>query len=140
MTGSQKVLKVFSIIAIMLAVLGFVSSALLIAGSGLAEVQSLSVEIEGVVVDGGTAFIIAVIPGIVSGICNLIVGIAGLRGANHPEKIGFFWGLCILGIVANVAMAIFMLAGGTFDYAVFVNLAIVIICFILANNVKKLAR
>lgn len=146
MTGSQKALKVISIIVIILAVLCVLAGAALLIPN-LAYVSADFPNVEGAdraTVAAGAALML-VISGvlIVSGVIDLIVGILGLRGAKDPKKIGGFFAIAVIGlIIATINLAITLFSGQQLDFstlsAPIAQLVVMLICVILANNVRNL--
>ncbi len=100
MTGSQKGLKVMSIIFIVLAIAGIIISICSLASGGLANFMSNSPDLSGITTDAGDpitpqdaqtlgkVFIIDGIFGLISSIIMLITGIFGLKASKDTSKIG----------------------------------------------------
>lgn len=146
MTGSQKALKVISIIVIILAVLCIIAGALLLIPN-LAYVEAGFPNVEGtdqLTVAAGTAFVLLIGAFIlVSGVIDLIVGILGLRGAKDPKKIGGFFAIAVIGLIlAAINLAITLFSGQQLDFAALsapiAQIVVMLICVILANNVRNL--
>ncbi len=146
MTGSQKALKVISIIVIILAVLCIIAGALLLIPN-LAYVEAGFPNVEGadqLTVAAGTAFVLLIGTFIlVSGVIDLIVGILGLRGAKDPKKIGGFFAIAVIGLIlAAINLAITLFSGQQLDFAALsasiAQIVVMLICVILANNVRNL--
>lgn len=146
MTGSQKALKVISIIVIILAVLCIIAGALLLIPN-LAYVQAGFPNVEGAdqaTVAAGAAIVLLIAAFIlVSGIIDLIVGILGLRGAKDPKKIGGFFAIAVIGLIlAAINLAITLFSGQQLDFATLsapiAQLVVMLVCMILANNIRNL--
>lgn len=146
MTGAQKALKVISIIVIILAVLCIIAGALLLIPN-LAYVEAGFPNVEGadqVTVAAGAAIVLLIAAFIlVSGVIDLIVGILGLRGAKDPKKIGGFFAIAVIGLIlAAINLAITLFSGQQLDFATLsapiAQLVVMLICVILANNVRNL--
>lgn len=145
MSGSQKALKVISILVIILAVISIIFGLVFVAyvASGDSTV-SQSMGVQGVdMTNGQGAALLAGIT-IVSGFIDLIVGIFGVRGANNPQKIGAFWVIALIGVIFEVVelvLTIVSMVQGTADWSMLsssaLSLAIVGVAFWLANNIKK---
>lgn len=137
MSGSQKALKVISIIMIVMAVIGVGFGALMMGGSqadsltGSFEVNGSAIDLRSGVLAVG--FVIAI-----SAVVNLIIGICGLIGASNPQKIGPFLVLSIVGVVwygFNFISGLVLGSGGS-GYVL--NLILVVVCLVLALNIRKL--
>lgn len=147
-SGSQKALKVLSIILIVFAIISLVATLLVLAGGGLifaaiSDGAATDVSVSGletVTVATGLLMLLGIVS-LLSAIFELIVGIFGVRGANNPQKIRPFVVLCIICLVLEViGFGGSLLAGATdFDTITggIIGLAIPIICLVLANNIKK---
>ncbi len=142
MSGSQKAIKVFSIIAIIGGVLAALLAVLMFVGMGV--VAGETVNFDGTQVDES---FIAAVAGFMFLICAveyLVAGIFGVRGANNPQKIGPFYVICWIIVVLQVlALVVDVVSGGN-DMAVtvvehIVELIIPVILLVLANKVKKQA-
>lgn len=146
-SGSQKALKVLSIILIVLAAIGIAGMLLMLAGGGLlfaafsdnaADVSASDMS----TLATATGFLMALsVLALVSAVFELLVGVFGVRGANNPQKIGPFIVLCIICIIIDVASFAFSFAMEPMDSSAIaggiLGLAIPIICLVLANNIKK---
>ena len=143
-SGSQKALKVLSIIMIVLSILGVLMSLGVIAGGALfgaaSTMSDATADESAMMVTGGLLLGGAGIVLLVSYVIDLIIGILGLRGANNPAKIGAFYVLTIIGIVVNAIICVLAIAGGTDASSILgniVSLVIVIVLFVLARNIKN---
>lgn len=150
MSGSQKAIKVISIIAIIIAIITIVISAPTFGityafvndPSGLSSLNGFDEAYASM----GAALVLAVAAlAVVSGILSLLVGIFGLRGANDPMKILPFFAFAIIGFVCSIIGLIVTLvvaaASGTFDMqsiiSSVVQVVVMLVCVMLANNVRK---
>ena len=147
-SGSQKFLKVISIIDIVLGILALIAGIMtaLLGGAAAAGVVSsgadalatseFTAEEVGV---GIAAFSIIGVFTIVAGIITLLEGILGLRAANDPQKIMPVWVLAIIGLVCSVVSLImtFVNQGGSSDIiSGIANVAGSCLMFWVANNIK----
>lgn len=92
MTGSQKVIKVVSILVIIVAILSILLGLASCVGgfAGVAASSGVSEsEQETLALGAGVLFFLGG-GAIISGVIDLIVGILGLRGAKDPKRIGGF--------------------------------------------------
>ena len=137
MSGSQKALKVISIITIVYAVVLLVLGIFMAAGGSLLSGETIDV-------DGtaASASIVAAVLGVtlvIGGVVDLVIGLLGLRGAKNPRKVGPFFVLCISGLVLGLVGLGMSLAQGTFDLWSLVSVVIVAVCLYLSAQVKKQA-
>ncbi|WP_080798462.1 hypothetical protein [Arabiibacter massiliensis] len=139
MSGSQKTLKIISIILIAWAILVILMGAFVAAGSAVPGMSSESIDVGGTVIDMATAAMALGIGTVVGGVINLIIGLLGLRGAKNPRKIGLFFVLCIIGLVLGVVGLVMGVMQGTFQWQSLVSLVIVAVCTYLAAEIKKQA-
>ena len=130
MSGSQKALKVVSVLLIIYAVVMTAFGIFLVAGGSFLAGETIDVNgtaeaanVMAAALGGGT---------IVGGIVDLVIGLLGLRGAKNPRKVGPFFVLCIIGLVLGLAQ-------GTFDRWSLVSVVIVAVCRYLSAQVKKQA-
>ena len=100
MSGSQKALKVVSILLIIYAVVMTAFGIFLVAGGSFLAGETIDVNgtaeaanVMAAALGGGT---------IVGGIVDLVIGLLGLRGAKNPRKVGPFFVLCIIGLVLGL--------------------------------------
>ncbi len=111
-----------------------------IAGAGYA---GAAADQETYALGAGLMFVLAVIS-IISGVVDLIIGILGVRGANNPDKIGPFFVIAIIGLVLAAIGVVFPLLTGSADFSsmpsTLVQLVILIVCVVLANNIRKLRQ
>lgn len=137
MSGSQRVLKIISILLIVWAVILIAFGAFLTFGSGFA--TGYVVDSQGASVDAATMSIALGVGTIIGGVVNLIIALLGLRGAKNPRKIGAFFVLCIIGVVLGLIGLGMGIAQGTFQWSSLISLALVIVCTVLAYSIKKQA-
>lgn len=139
MSGSQKALKIISIILIVWAIILLVFGALLTGGSQLPGMSAETIDVQGTAIDMSSMSLIMGIGMIVSGVMYLIISLLGLRGAKNPAKIGAFFVLCIIGLVLNVLSLISLIAQGQFNWTYLVSVALIVVCTYLAFQIKKQA-
>lgn len=145
MSGSQKALKVISIIVIVLAIICIVGGVLLLLPN-LAYVDADFPNVEGsdrALVAAGAAMMIALtVILILSGVIDLIVGILGLRGAKDPKRIGAFFVIAVIGLILAVVNLAITVATGQTDpgslSAPIAQMVVMLVCVILANNIRNL--
>lgn len=146
MTGSQKALKVISIIVIVLAVLCILAGAALLIPN-IAYVNADFPNVEGAdratVAVGAAIMLVISAALVVSGVIDLIVGILGLCGAKDPKRIGGFFAIAVIGLViAAINLAITLFSGQQLDFstlsAPIAQLVVMLVCVILANNIRHL--
>ena len=137
MSGSQKALKVVSVLLIIYAVVMTAFGSFLVAGGSFLAGETIDVNgtaeaanVMAAALGGGT---------IVGGIVDLVIGLLGLRGAKNPRKVGPFFVLCIIGLVLGLVGLGMSLAQGTFDLWSLVSVVIVAVCLYLSAQVKKQA-
>ncbi|MDO4182355.1 MAG: hypothetical protein Q4E12_01945 [Coriobacteriia bacterium] len=142
-SGSQKALKVISIILIVIAVLGIVLTAAIFAAANMPEVkEQLNAQMMSYGYDAsqvGMAITVIAVIMLVSSLIDLLIGIFGLRGANDPSKIGVFWVLCIIGIIVSALAICSNLAQGQTSNmpSNLISLIVDAILLLLANNIKS---
>lgn len=145
MTGSQKVIKVVSILVIIVAILSILLGLASCVGgfAGVAASSGVSEsEQETLALGAGLLFFLGG-GAIISGVIDLIVGILGLRGAKDPKRIGGFFAIAVIGlIIAAINLAITLFSAQQLDFATLsapiAQLVVMLICVILANNVRNL--
>lgn len=147
MSGSQKALKVISIIIIVLAIVSIVF------GIGYAalvfnepQLLNSSIEVQGESYGMATTAVIVAGFSIVSGVFDLIIGCLGLRGAKSPAKIGAFYVLAWIGLILEgieLILSLVSFSSGTADLSTVtssvISVAIVAVCVYLAHDIKKQA-
>lgn len=144
MTGSQKVIKVVSILVIIVAILSILLGLASCVGgfAGVAASGGVSEsEQETLALGAGVLFFLGG-GAIISGVIDLIVGMLGVRGANNPEKIMPFFVISIIAVVFAVFNLIGCFTTGQMDATTIasavVQLVLMVVCVVLANNVRKL--
>ena len=142
-SGSQKALKVISIIGIIGGVLTLLSAGIMLFGGSLLAGVTDEVIVDGMTnaeVGGMVSF--AGVVSLIGGIVYLIQGILGVRASNDATKINPVWILAIIGIVFAVLSFISLftsgepvemsnIAGGV------ASIAFAGLYFWIANNIKK---
>lgn len=144
-SGSQKFLKVVSIIDIIVGILLLILGVMIIvSGTNPNQAELASLEASGVTSDEVAAYLqiarLAMVVSIVSGLINLIEGILGVRAANDPSKIMPVWILSLLGLIASAVTIIAGIAhinGLNFEPSQILSLALSILMFWVANNIKN---
>ena len=121
------------------AVLVIVMGAFLAAGSQVPGVSGESIDFEGTSMDMSAAAIGLGVGFVIAGVIDLVIALLGLRGAKNPKKIGAFFVLCVIGLVLGVVGAAMQIMQGTFQWSSLVSVALVLVCTVLANNIKKQA-
>lgn len=137
MSGSRTVLKIITAILIIIAVLEIALGILLIVGSSLPELASQFVNIGNQVYSTSEGALASGIIVIISGVFYLIIGSLGWRGASRPSKIGPFFWLAVIGSVLSVVNLIAEIVGGTIAPNSIISTIIVVLCAILANNIRN---
>ena len=138
MTGSQKALCVFAWITIAYGIIDIlIGAAVIVSGAMIG--SDMTFQGDGVSLDGTSAGMIVGMGAIVPGVVMVIVGVLGLRGAKSPSKIGPFWTLALIGVILNALELVSQLFGGDLTSVIgaIFGFALVLACFILANNIKK---
>lgn len=138
-SGSQKVLKVISVIGIILGIISLIMALLLIVGGGL--YAGSGEVVEGMTAaEAGSASIFGGLLMLLDGAVYLVEGILGLRAAKDNQKIMPVWYLATLGL----ALAVFSLVMGFFNgmdsSQVASNIGSLVgsgLMFWIANNVKR---
>lgn len=139
MSGSQKTLKIISIVLVVWAILVILLGAFLAAGSAVPGMSAESIDMGGSTTDMATAALGFGIGIAVGGVVNLVIGLLGLRGAKNPHKIGLFFALCIVGLVLGVVGIVMSVMQGAFQWTSLVSLVIVAACTYLAAKIRKQA-
>ncbi len=144
MTGSQKAIKVISIIVIVVAVLSIVAGLVTCAGGAagvMAGADAPADEQEQLALGAGLLFVLAG-GALIGGVIDLVVGLLGLRGAKDPGKIMPFFVIAVIGAVFAVLNLAGCFTSGQIDGASIasaaVQLVLMVVCVVLANNVRKL--
>lgn len=136
MSGSQKVLKVISIILIVLAAIALALGVFMVSGSLLPDLSG-SLNVNGDVSEIADVMLVLGVATVFSAVVNIVIAVLGLRGAKNPSKIGPFFVLSIIGTVWYAIGMIGSLARGMIDINTAVNLVVVVVCLVLALNIKK---
>lgn len=139
MSGSQKTLKIISIILIVWAVVIILFGALMAAGSAVPGMSAESIDMNGTAMDMATAALALGVGIIINGVISLIIALFGLRGAKNPHKVGAFFVLCVIGLVLGLVGIVMSIAQGSFQWTSLVSLALIVVCTVLASNIKKQA-
>lgn len=74
---------------------------------------------------------------LVNAVIYLIVAILGLRGAKDASKIGAFFVLCIIFLVVSLIGFGMSIAQNSANWTSFIDLVVLVICLVLAYNIKK---
>lgn len=139
MSGSQKALKIISIILVIWSIIVILLGGFLAAGSAVPGMSAESIDMGGSTMDMASAALGFGIGILIGGVINLIIGLLGLRGAKNPHKIGLFFVLCIIGLVLGVVGIVMNVMQGAFQWTSLVSLVIVAVCTYLAHAIKKQA-
>ena len=141
-SGSQKALRVISIIQIIFSIIILIVGAMgFIAAGEVGSIQTGDVELNSVA--QGAAGTIAVAFGVVVviiGLWNLLCGVFGLRAANDNQKIMIVWVFLLIGMIIELVAATMAILNGFMDttfISVAVALAWSVFMFWIANNIKK---
>lgn len=140
MSGSQKALKIISIILIVWAILTIAGGAFFCVGGALPGASDQTVSVEGQSLNLATTAMVMGIAMAIGGVIDLIIGILGMRGAKNPAKIGVFFVLCIIGAVLSLIGLGMTIAQGTFNWSSLISLVVIIVCLVLSYNIKKQAN
>ncbi|MBR4537657.1 MAG: hypothetical protein IKO52_02295 [Clostridia bacterium] len=136
MSGSQKYIKIVSILNIiggafyvLIGILGFL-------GKGLVGNEAL-IEQAGGDSSAPMAANVFLIVMIVIGLFSLVVGILGVRAANDPSKIGPVFTLAVVSLIISVVNLFVGIFGGNFSIYSLVECVPPALMTWCANNVKK---
>lgn len=144
MTGSQKAIKVISIIVIIISILSIVAGGVSCAGgmAGVAASNGAPAGQQKLYALGAGALLVLGAGAVIGGAIDLIVGILGLRGAKNPDKIMSFFVISIIGVIFAALNLIGCFTSGQIDgtsvASAIVQLILMVICVVLANNVRKM--
>ena len=145
-SGSQKVLLVLSILNIILAAFVILASLLTIAGGALvgavpAEEVADSLAETGLTQGQASAAFSAIgLVILIPGALMLLVGILGVRAANNNQKIMPVWVLSVISLVMWVISIVIAVMNGTVGTDIapnLVSIAIAVLTFWIANNIKR---
>lgn len=139
MSGSQKALKVISILLLIWGILMLLLGVFLAAGSQVPGMSAESMDVNGTTMNLATAAIGIGVGTIVAGVVYVVIALLGLRGAKNPRKAGAFFVLCIIGLVLSLISLGMGIAQGTFKWQSLIGMLIIAVCTYLANAVKKQA-
>ena len=155
MSGSQRALKIMSIIIIVISIFMILGGLFAMAGGALlsmddyGNMSAISAGLDPGLYGGdvtmtvGEAGVLTMQLSIlitVIGVVKLIVGIFGLRGANDSAKIGAFRTIAVIGVVlALVDLGYIVITGalGMISPALLINTILIIVCLGLSNTIKK---
>ena len=140
MSGAQRALKIISIVLIVLAVITLGFGLFLALGSFMPGIADETFSYQGETVNMQLMAIVMGVTVIIMGLVDLIIAIFGLRGANHPEKIGPFFVLCIIGVVISLIGLGGSLVQGQVDGASIGSLVVIVVCLILASKIRQQNR
>ncbi|MBQ6257091.1 MAG: hypothetical protein IJJ60_10925 [Clostridia bacterium] len=136
MSGSQKYIKIVSILNIiggafyvLIGILGFL-------GKGLVGNEAL-IEQAGGDSSAPMAANVFLIVMIVIGLFSLVVGILGVRAANDPSKIGPVFTLAVVSLIISVVNLFVGIFGGNFSIYSLIECVPPALMTWCANNVKK---
>lgn len=136
---SQKVLLVFSILEIIGAALTLFGAMALIAATGVIGMSGSELSSDELAA-GISLGAIGSILLIISGVWSLLCGIFGIRAANDNQKIMVVWVFVIIGLVLCIISIISSIINGDFAsnaLSLLISLALNIIMFVVANNIKR---
>lgn len=144
MTGSQKAIKIISIILIVVGIVALIAGLITFAG-GMALVgagaEASSIDQQFYVSSAGLFFVLGA-GALISGVIDLLIGIFGLRGAKDPRKIGPFFVFSIIGLVLSILNLVISLTSGVSDLTTIgsniVSVALLIGCVVLVNKVRQI--
>lgn len=140
MSGSQKALKVISIVMIVWSILIILLGAFMAAGSAVPGLSAETIDMGNGDVSMSTAALTFGVGTIVGGVIDLVIGLLGLRGAKHAHKIGLFFVLCVIGLILGIVGLVLDIMNGAVPWTDVVSVVIVIVCTALASSIKKQAK
>ena len=139
-SGSQKVLRVLSILSIVGSVLSFGMAALMIFGGGVYSAEGDPVGGMSAV-EAGAAFAGVGFATLIEGAIALIQGILGLRASNDNSKIMPVWIIAVIGLALGVVgLLVNVISGAASAENIGSSIGSILgsgIMFVLANNIKK---
>lgn len=138
-SGSQRALKIISILLIVWAIVLIAFGAFLAFGAQSGAMAGDAVSADGTVADASAIGMALGVGTVFGGVVNLVIALLGLRGAKNPRKIGAFYVLCIIGAVLGLIGLGMSIAQGAVQWSSVVSLVIVVACFFLANSIRKQA-
>lgn len=139
MSGSQKALKVISILLLVWGILMLLLGVFLTAGSQVPGMSAESMDVNGTTMNMATAAIGIGVGTIVAGVVYVVIALLGLRGAKNPRKIGAFFVMCIIGLIFGIAGLVLDIMNGALAWNDIVSVLIVVVCTCLAQSIKKQA-
>lgn len=140
MSGSQKALKIISIVLIVYAALMLLLGALMAAGSQVPGMSGTTIDMgDGTAMDASMAAVALGVGTVIGGVVYLVIALLGLRGAKNPAKIGAFFVLCVIGLVLGVIGVGMSIVQGSLQWQSLVGLALIAVCTFLAAKIKKQA-
>ena len=156
-TGTQKALRITSIIMIIFGVLVALSGAIIIASGAAADSLGLNDAVNFQGIDAVNAMdpndpdlvagiAVGLVLGVVlvgSGVVDLVVGALGLRGARDPRKVKPFFVLCVIGLAIEVAGDVWLAAQGmlsSIGASGAVELLVIGACTWLAYDIMRQSR
>lgn len=139
MSGSQKALKVISILLLIWGILMLLLGVFLTAGSQVPGMSAESMDVNGTTMNMATAAIGIGVGTIVAGVVYVVIALLGLRGAKNPRKIGAFFVMCIIGLIFGIAGLVLDIMNGALAWNDIVSVLIVVVCTCLAQSIKKQA-
>ena len=145
-SGSQKALRVISIVLVVFAVisivLGLAFLALIAAGLGTDAVNAMDPNDPDLVAGIAVGLVLGVVL-VGSGVVYLVVGALGLRGARDPRKVKPFFVLCVIGLAIEVAGDVWLAAQGmlsSIGASGAVELLVIGACTWLAYDIMRQSR
>ena len=145
-SGSQKALRVISIVLVVFAVisivLGLAFLALIAAGLGTDAVNAMDPNDPDLVAGIAVGLVLGVVL-VGSGVVDLVVGALGLRGARDPRKVKPFFVLCVIVLAIEVAGDVWLAAQGmlsSIGASGAVELLVIGACTWLAYDIMRQSR
>lgn len=136
MSQNRKLLKVFSLIQVLIAVFALVMGFVTIGSSDAA--AGTAIDVFGMQLEGGMWTTLCGGLSIATGALTFISAALGIRGANRPSSLGGHAPASILAAVAGIASAILAVSGGLFTWIVTSAAAILaILAAIFDARVRK---
>ena len=135
---SQKILKVFGIIAIVIGALGLLGGILTIIGGGVlgAGFSGLTDDVAGGSLVGGVVILTGIVV-VISAIVTLLEGIFSVRAAKDSSKIMPAFVFAIIGLASGAIGLIRAIASGSGIFSGLISLAISCLVFWAANTIRK---
>lgn len=136
MSQNRKLLKVFSLIQVLVAVFALVLGFVTIGSSDAA--AGTAIDVFGMQLEGGMWTTLCGGLSIATGVLTFISAALGIRGANRPSSLGGHAPASILAAVAGIASAILAVSGGLLTWIVTAAAAILaILAAIFDARVRK---